>query len=88
MMRLLSSCLLAAVALCVFTPSASAQSLEAHGFADIGVTLFTASESFEAVLGSSTGVVFGGGGGVDVELDTVVAFGVFCARRIIALSTS
>jgi opacity protein-like surface antigen len=64
MTRLLARSLLAVAALWVFAPSASAQSLEAHGFADIGVTLFTASESFEAVLGSSTGVIFGGGGGV------------------------
>jgi opacity protein-like surface antigen len=64
MRRPLSHLLLAAVAVCVFTPAASAQSLEAHGFADLGMTLFTASESFEAVLGSSAGVVFGGGGGV------------------------
>lgn len=44
--------------------SANAQELEAHGFADLGVTMFTATESFKAVLDSSTGIVFGGGGGV------------------------
>jgi opacity protein-like surface antigen len=43
---------------------ANPQRLEAHGFADLGVTVFTAKESFKAVLGSSTGIVFGGGGGV------------------------
>ena len=44
--------------------SAAAQTLEPRGFADLGITVFTASESFEAVLGSSTGVVFGAGGGI------------------------
>lgn len=32
-----------------------------RGFADVGSTSFTAAESFEAVLGSERGVVFGGG---------------------------
>jgi opacity protein-like surface antigen len=32
-----------------------------RGFGDVGVTTFTASESFTAVLGSASGVVFGGG---------------------------
>ena len=50
--------------LLALTSSAAAQSLEARGFADVGVTVFTASDSFKAVLGSSTGVVFGGGGGI------------------------
>ena len=62
-MRVLRACL-AMLALSLPAPAANAQSLEAHGFADIGVTLFTARESFEAALGSSTGVVLGGGGGV------------------------
>jgi len=37
-----------------------------RGFADVGATSFTASESFDAVLGTSSGVVFGGG--VEVAL--------------------
>ena len=32
-----------------------------RGFADVGSTTFTASDSFETILGSATGVVFGGG---------------------------
>jgi hypothetical protein len=32
-----------------------------RGFADVGSTTFAASESFETILGSATGVVFGGG---------------------------
>ena len=37
------------------------QSLSVRGFADIGSTTFSASKSFEAVLGSARGTVFGGG---------------------------
>jgi hypothetical protein len=33
-----------------------------RGFADIGSTTFAATQSFETILGSATGVVFGGGG--------------------------
>jgi opacity protein-like surface antigen len=43
---------------------ADAQPLEAHGFADVGVTMFTAQDSFSAILGSATGMTFGGGGGI------------------------
>jgi hypothetical protein len=39
-------------------PSAGAQ---IRGFADIGSTTFTAKESFETILGTASGVVFGGG---------------------------
>ena len=44
--------------------TAGAQSLEGHAFFDVGMTRFTASQSFEAVLGSANGFVFGAGGGV------------------------
>ena len=46
--------------------NANAQSgqMEVHGFADVGMMIFTASDSFDAVLGSANGVVFGGGAGV------------------------
>jgi hypothetical protein len=65
MSRRLTRLLMLALALVVCTTSgANAQQLEAHGFADVGVTMFTATESFKAIFGSSTGVVFGGGGGV------------------------
>jgi hypothetical protein len=43
---------------------AGAQSLEVHGFFDVGAMRFSAADSFDAVLGSPVGVVFGGGGGV------------------------
>jgi opacity protein-like surface antigen len=35
-----------------------------RGFGDLGMTRFAAADTFEAVLGSSAGVVFGGGGEV------------------------
>jgi hypothetical protein len=43
---------------------ATAQSLDVHGFFDVGAMRFTANDSFNAVLGSPVGVVFGGGAGV------------------------
>ena len=43
---------------------AGAQQLEVHGFFDVGGMKFSATDSFEAVFGSSVGVVYGGGGGV------------------------
>jgi opacity protein-like surface antigen len=45
---------------------ASPTSAQVRGFADLGVTTFTAKESVETVLGSSSGLVFGGG--VEVTL--------------------
>jgi hypothetical protein len=45
---------------------AGAQTLQGHGFFDVGATRFTASQSFEALFGSATGIVFGGGGGVEL----------------------
>lgn len=45
-------------------PTAWAQSLEVHGFFDVGGTAFTAHDSFNAVFGSSVGMMIGGGGGV------------------------
>jgi opacity protein-like surface antigen len=40
---------------------AAAQTFTIRGFGDVGATAFTAQQSFEAVLGSRAGVVFGGG---------------------------
>ena len=48
---------------------------QVRGFADIGSRTFTAAESFEAILGTSTGVVFGGGA------DGVFGNGVFGSVR-------
>ena len=53
----------AALAIAALLPAvANAQDVGIGGFFDIGVVQFTASQSFEAVLGTSTGTVFGGGG--------------------------
>jgi len=43
-----------------------------HGFADLGSTSFTASESFETILGSSSGMVFGGGGEVVLPMNVFI----------------
>jgi opacity protein-like surface antigen len=57
-------------------PAAStAQSVAVRGFADIGALSFTAAESFEAVLGSRTGTLFGGGG------EVVLPQGIFASLR-------
>jgi len=52
------------LALVLLASHAQAQSLEVHGFFDVGAMRFSASDSFDAVLGSPVGVVFGGGAGV------------------------
>jgi opacity protein-like surface antigen len=43
---------------------AAAQEWGTRGIVDLGATTFSASESFEAILGTATGTVFGGGGEV------------------------
>jgi hypothetical protein len=57
-------------------PLAHAQGI--RGFADLGSTSFTASESFETILGSSSGMVLGGGG--EVVLPMHVFIGVRASR--------
>ena len=52
------------LALLLLADHAQAQSLEVHGFFDVGAMRFSASNSFDAVLGSPVGVVFGGGAGI------------------------
>jgi opacity protein-like surface antigen len=41
--------------------AASHADAQIRGFADVGSTTFAATESFETILGTATGVVFGGG---------------------------
>jgi opacity protein-like surface antigen len=54
-----------AAAITALCPAAThAQQWGGRGFFDVGATTFTASQSFEAILGSATGTVFGGGGEV------------------------
>ena len=51
--------------LCAFVLMARAAHTRAssiRGFADVGSTTFAATQSFETILGSASGVVFGGGG--------------------------
>ena len=49
-----------------------------RGFADAGLTIFTASQSFDAILGSPAGPVFGGG--VEVGLTRNVFLSVGASR--------
>jgi opacity protein-like surface antigen len=60
---------LASLALGVCISDAQAQEIGFRGFADVGGTRFTAGQSFDAVLGTHTGVVFGGGVEVIVARD-------------------
>ena len=53
-------------------------SAQIRGFADIGSTTFAAAESFETVLGTATGLVFGGG--VEVVLPKNVFASVRASR--------
>jgi hypothetical protein len=52
--------LLAATALLLFAGEAAAQ-VSLRGFADVGSTTFAAKESFSAITGTNSGIVFGGG---------------------------
>jgi hypothetical protein len=52
--------LTSALLLCL-TPAARAQAVDVKGYGMIGGMTFTASESFDAVLETSTGTIFGGG---------------------------
>ena len=60
--RVVPALLLAAITLA--SARAEAQTIGVRGFADVGGEAFTASESFKAILGTASGVVFGGGGEV------------------------
>ena len=55
--------------------AASAQSWGARGFFDVGAIKFTAAKSFEAVVGTPTATVFGGGG------EVVLPMGIFATVR-------
>jgi opacity protein-like surface antigen len=66
---------IACVAATIGAPTADAQSLAARGFFDIGAVKLTAATSFEAIVGTSTGTVFGGGG------ELVLPAGIFATVR-------
>jgi hypothetical protein len=55
--------------------TASAQGIGFRGFGDVGDTRFAAAQSFDAVLGTHSGVVFGGG------VETVLESGIFVNFR-------
>src|SRR5688572_16812604 len=55
--------------------AADAQTLKARGFFDAGAIALAAAESFEAITGTSTGVVFGGGG------EVILPLGIFATVR-------
>jgi opacity protein-like surface antigen len=66
---------LVTVAVCTFIGAsvAGAQEVGVRGFGDFGGTRFTASDSFKAVLGSPSGIVFGGGGEALLGKDVFVS---------------
>lgn len=60
------------------TEVAAQATTSVRAFGDIGQTIFAAKDSFEATLGSATGVVFGGG--AEVVLPQRIFFGVRVSR--------
>ncbi len=58
--------------------NAGAQDVGFRGFGDFGSTRFSAADSFDAVLGSHRGIVFGGG--VEAVLGSGIFFGVSASR--------
>ena len=54
---------------------ASSQEIGVRGFGDVGDTRFAAAQSFDAVLGTHSGIVFGGG------VETVLPSGIFVSLR-------
>jgi opacity protein-like surface antigen len=59
-------------------PSSQPDTFSLRGFADVGGTTFTAAESFNAIFGTRTGIVFGGG--VEGVLPQHVFFNVQASR--------
>jgi opacity protein-like surface antigen len=77
--RLVRGIALASIAcgtLVLAAPAAHAQDVRVRGFGEAGGRTFTASQSFEAVLGSKSGVIFGAGAEVLVGRNLFVSFGV------------
>ena len=60
------------------TANADAQEIGFRGFGDVGGTRFAAAKSFDAVLGTHTGLVFGGG--VEALLTPGIFVGVLASR--------
>lgn len=62
-------------AICLATANEAAAQVSLRGFGDVGMTTLTAQESFSAVTGSNSAVVFGGG------IDAGVWSGLFLSVR-------
>jgi opacity protein-like surface antigen len=56
-------------------PCQAQNGISMRGFADAGLTVFTASQSFKAILGSPAGAVFGGGLEVGLRRNLFVSVG-------------
>ena len=72
------ACLFIAVCALSLATSVEAQTFSIRGIAEGGVRTFTASDSFNAVLGSSAGPIFGGG--VEIVLPQHVFIGLTATR--------
>jgi opacity protein-like surface antigen len=59
-------------------PSTTRRPIAIRGFGDVGSIRFNATESFETILGSSSGLVFGGGG--EIVLPQNIFIGVRASR--------
>ena len=62
-------------------PAPPPPTIAVRGFFDVGVTIFSAKDSFEAIAGSATGPVFGGGG------EVVLRQGWFFGGRVARFAT-
>ncbi len=62
-------------------PCHAQNGLSMRGFADAGLTIFTASQSFKAILGSPAGAVFGGGVEVGLTRNVFLSAGASRFRR-------
>jgi len=70
--------IVAAVLLAVAAPSDAQHQFSIRGFGDAGLTVFTATQSFKAILGKPSGPIFGGG--VEVGLPKHLFFSVGGSR--------
>src|SRR5438552_413943 len=75
--------LLTVIALVLLLPAAShaQQPFSIRGFGDAGLTVFTATQSFKAILGKRSGPVFGGGVEIGLPKSLFVSLGASRFRR-------
>jgi opacity protein-like surface antigen len=71
----------AVVFLFASAPCEAQNRIAMRGFADAGLTIFTATQSFKAILGTPAGAVFGGGVEVGVTRDVFVSLAASRFRR-------